>query len=172
MGSCYESYVIFHILWNFPPLALRLIEHSPAYTLPDDLSTFTTIYTKLLPSSPSLRHIPIRFYLPSTDAQRTDSPKPPSSPDPSAPSPKPASGHIKVIQSLVEPWLPTSREPQTLGNALHSVLPSLFPSRRTPILARPVLHGAVVPMSAPVEHLMRGAVYADGWISCGVEMIG
>ena len=135
----------------------------------DDLSTFTVINNKLLPPSASLRHVPIRFYLPSADAQRTDSPNPSSSPDPS--SPKPATGHMKIIQSLVPPLLPNSHELQTFGTALHAVLPALFPSRRTPILARPVLHGAVVPMSAPVEHLMRGAAYADGWINCGVEMM-
>jgi autophagy-related protein 5 len=59
-----------------------------------------------------------------------------------------------------------------MGTALHVLLPTLFPSRRTPILAKAVLHGAVVPMSAPVEDLMRTAAYLDGWIHLGVVMMG
>jgi autophagy-related protein 5 len=56
--------------------------------------------------------------------------------------------------------------------ALHGILPSLFPSRRTFILAKPVLHGAVVPMAAPIEELVRGAAYLDGWLHLAIEMIG
>ncbi len=63
-------------------------------------------------------------------------------------------------------------ESQTLGSALHQMLPSLFPSRGTAIFARPVLHGAVVPLSAPVEELMRCAAYTDGWIHLSIAMIG
>jgi autophagy-related protein 5 len=63
-------------------------------------------------------------------------------------------------------------EPQTLGKALNTLLPSLFPSRRTVILARPVLHGAVVPLGAPVEEVMRAAAYADGWVHLGIMMMG
>ena len=77
------------------------------------------------------------------------------------------------MQSLVPPFVPgSSREPQTLGMALHAALPALFPSRRTPVLARPVLHGVVVPMAANLDQLMRAMAYADGWLSFGVEMIG
>ena len=59
-----------------------------------------------------------------------------------------------------------------MGAALHNLLPSLFPSRRTPILAKAVLHGAVIPMGASVEELMRGAAYLDGWLHIGVMMMG
>ena len=59
-----------------------------------------------------------------------------------------------------------------MGTILHSLLPTLFPSRRTPILAKAVLHGVVVPMGAPVEDLMRTAAYLDGWLHIGVVMIG
>lgn len=76
------------------------------------------------------------------------------------------------MQSLITPTVPGSREPQTLGAALHTLLPTLFPSRRTPILAKAVLHGAVVPMGALVEELMRGAAYLDGWVHVGVMMMG
>ena len=59
-----------------------------------------------------------------------------------------------------------------MGTALHHLLPSLFPSRETAIFARPVLHGAVVPLNAPVEELMRYATYADGWIHLSIVMTG
>lgn len=76
------------------------------------------------------------------------------------------------MQSLVTPTVSGTREPQTLGSALYLLLPALFPSRRTPILAKAVLHGAVVPMGAPVEELLRGAAYLDGWLHLGVVMMG
>ena len=65
-----------------------------------------------------------------------------------------------------------TREPQTLGSALHLLLPSLFPSRRTPILAKPVLHGADVPMGDRMKELLRDAAYLDGWLHLGVMMMG
>lgn len=54
--------------------------------------------------------------------------------------------------------------PQTLGAALRTLLPRLFPSSRDPVLANVVLHGAHVPFAAPLEELMRDAAYPDGWI--------
>lgn len=77
------------------------------------------------------------------------------------------------MQTLVSPLRAegNSREVQTLGGALNAVLPSLFPSRRDVILAEPVLHGAVVPMRAPVEEVMREAAYADGWVHLCVVMV-
>ena len=102
-----------------------------------------------------LRHNPLKIYLPSSPT-----------------SSEPSSGHLRVVQSLVPPFLPNTRESQTLGSTLHSLLPTLFPSRRTPILARPVLHGTVVPMNASVEELMRTVAYLDGWLHLGLVMIG
>jgi autophagy-related protein 5 len=55
--------------------------------------------------------------------------------------------------------------------ALNQVLPSVFPSRRNPVLATVVLHGAVVPMSAPVEELVRAAGFADGFLHIVVVML-
>lgn len=122
----------------------------------DDFEAFNPICQKLLYAQGApLRHVPMRIYLPQSPSADESS-----------------SGHLKVIQSLVTPTPPHSREPQTLGMALHTLLPSLFPSRRTPILAKPVLHGAVVPMSAPVEELLRGVAYLDGWLHLGVVMMG
>ncbi|MCJ1253077.1 autophagy protein 5 [Lignoscripta atroalba] len=121
-----------------------------------DFATYNPIAQKLLHAQGApLRHLPLRIYLPSSPSVT-----------------EPASGHLKVVQSLITPSLPNSREQQTLGMVLHSLLPSLFPSRRTPILAKPMLHGAVVPMGASVEELVRGVSYLDGWIHLGVMMIG
>lgn len=122
----------------------------------DNLTMFNPISRKLLyAQGAALRHIPLKIYLPSSPTAS-----------------EPTSGHLRVVQSLITPSLPNSREPQTLGAALHALLPTLFPSRRTPILAKAVLHGAVVPMGALVEDLMRAAAYLDGWIHLGVVMIG
>ena len=121
-----------------------------------DFETFHSISRRLLHAQGvPLRHIPLKIYLP-------------SSPTASQPN----SGHLRVVQSLVTPSSPGSREAQTLGTALHALLPTLFPSRRTPILAKAVLHGAVVPMSALTEDMMRSASYLDGWVHIGVVMIG
>ncbi|KAI9829489.1 MAG: hypothetical protein M1819_006309 [Sarea resinae] len=92
-----------------------------------------------------------------TAAAAIGGPKPTSSS--SSPDPSSTSSHHQ------------QQTPQTLGTTLHALLPSLFPSRRTPILARAVLHGAVVPLAAPVEELMRTAAYADGWLHLGVVMM-
>ena len=122
----------------------------------DSLSTFNPILQKLLYAQGApLRHIPMKIYLPSSPTAS-----------------EPTSGHLRVVQPLITPTISGSREPQTLGEALHTILPTLFPSRRTPILAKAVLHGAVVPMRAKVEELMKGAAYLDGWVHIGVMMIG
>ncbi|KAL9127329.1 MAG: hypothetical protein Q9217_003768, partial [Psora testacea] len=122
----------------------------------DDFNTFSPISKRLVYAQGApLRHIPLKIYLPSSPTAS-----------------EPASGHLRIVQSLVTPGLPGSREAQTIGTTLHSLLPTLFPSRRTPILAKAVLHGAVVPMKASVEELMRAAAYLDGWLHIGVVMIG
>lgn len=122
----------------------------------EDFASFNPIYQRLLNAQGApLRHIPLRIYLPAS---------------PSAS--QPASGHLKVVQSLVTSLQANSREPQTVGTALHMLLPSLFPSRRTPVLAKAVLHGAVLPMAAVVEELLREAAYLDGWLHVGIMMIG
>jgi len=130
----------------------------------DDLPLFNTINIKLLnPPGLSLRHVPIKIYLP-TSAARTGASE---TIDEEA---KPA-GHIRVVQSLVPLLLP-SRQPQTLGTALNSILPTIFPSRRNPLLAQPVLHGAAVPMSAVLGELGRAAGYMDGFLHVVVVMLG
>ncbi|XHG06473.1 autophagy protein 5 [Aspergillus wentii] len=133
-----------------------------------DLPSFQRISNILLPPpSQPFRNVPIRLFLP-------------LSPDSDSPS-------LKVVQSPLPPSIPTSTinasqaaisrgspstQSQTIGTALHTLLPNLFPSRRTPVLAKPVLHGAVVPMSAPIEEVVRSSAYGDGWAYIVVRMMG
>lgn len=58
-----------------------------------------------------------------------------------------------------------------MGVALKSILPSLFPSSRDPVLADVILHGASVPFKAPLEELMREAAYPDGWLCLIVVLL-
>ncbi|ELR05857.1 hypothetical protein GMDG_07630 [Pseudogymnoascus destructans 20631-21] len=99
----------------------------------------------LNPASP-LRHIPLRIYIPHPDIDANNT------------------GSFRVIQGLVTPRLPNN-DYQTLGHALHTLIPSLFPSRRDPILAAAILHGARVPLHATLDDLMRECAYADGWVA-------
>lgn len=131
-----------------------------------DLPTFHKIHSSLMPSPGQMRHIPLRLYLPSAPEQDLNK------------------AQIKVLQSHIPPNLAAGNQsaspaalrgastgqPQTLGTALHQLIPSLFPSRRTPILASPLLHGAPVPMGAHLEELVRWACYADGWLSVVIAM--
>lgn len=108
-----------------------------------------------------LRHVPIKIYLPTS-----------ASPDATeAISEEPRAGQLRVVQSLVPLALP-SKHPQTLGTALNAVLPTIFPSRRNPIYARPVLHGVAVPLSARMDELGRAAAYTDGFLHVAVVMHG
>lgn len=62
-------------------------------------------------------------------------------------------------------------QPQTIGTALNQILPTLFPSRRSPLLAQAVLHGAVLPLSVSVEDLLRTTAHLDGWLHIAVVMM-
>lgn len=147
-----------------PPHAFTNQYSKVHYPCSDNLTQFASIYNRLVPATSTLRHIPLRIYLPASDIGA------PSSPDPASLS-SIRSGHLRVVQALVQPFVPGTREQQTLGNALNVMIPALFPSRRRMVLARPVLHGAVLPLEAVLDDLMRGAVYADGWLSLGIDMI-
>ncbi|KAK7941224.1 uncharacterized protein PG986_013611, partial [Apiospora aurea] len=147
----------------------------------NDYTAFNKVNTRLLNTSRDLKNVPIRLYIP-------------QSPDNSVAENSNGAGSFKVVQSLVSPRanerkltpssfngvspsLPTlyrllTRDigaPQTLGVALRSLLPKLFPSSRDPVLANVILHGAHVPFTAPLEELMREAAYPDGWL-CFVVM--
>ncbi|OTB00678.1 hypothetical protein M426DRAFT_324140 [Hypoxylon sp. CI-4A] len=119
----------------------------------NDYIAFNKINSRLLNTSRELRNVPIRVYIP----QSTD--------DPAGNS---QAGSFKVVQSLVQPRV-SERTPQTLGSALRTLLPRLFPSSRDPVLADVLLHGASVPFRAPLEDLMREAAYPDGWICLVVK---
>jgi autophagy-related protein 5 len=76
------------------------------------------------------------------------------------------------VQTLVPPFTDREgKERQTLGSALHKALPSLFTSTRDIFVAEPILHGAPLPLRAPLEELMKEATYADGWLHLTVNMI-
>lgn len=133
-----------------------------------NLSEFRRVNDKLLnpASGVPLRRIPIRVFLPTATPPAEET----LAEDAPAVTSTAQRGTLKVIQAPVTPKLQKG-EPQTLGMALNAMLPSVFPSRRSYIHALPVLHGAVVPMSADLEDLMRGAAYADGWINLSVRMV-
>lgn len=134
-------------------------------TSQDDITSYRRIINLLLPSiTQPFRQIPLRIFLP----------LPPDSDRPA----------LKVVQSPVPPSIPITQsstpggvssgrmQPQTVGSALHTLLPHLFPSRRIPVLAKPVLHGVVLPMSAPLEEVARSAAYGDGWVAIVICMVG
>ncbi|KAI1389618.1 autophagy protein Apg5-domain-containing protein [Hypoxylon trugodes] len=118
----------------------------------NDYQSFARVNSRLLNTSRELRNVPFRIYIP----QSPDDPTASAGPDGQA-------GSFKVVQSLVQPRV-NERTPQTLGTALRTLLPRLFPSSRDPVLADAILHGARVPFAAPLEELMREAAYPDGWL--------
>ncbi|CAK4029474.1 Autophagy 5 [Lecanosticta acicola] len=127
-----------------------------------NLVLFNTVNTKLLnPPGMELRHVPIKIYLPTSAGQWATDTIPEEA----------QTGHMRVVQSLVPLLLP-SGQPQTTGTALNSVLPTIFPSRRSPIYARPVLHGAAVPLSTRLDDLSKAASYTDGFLHFAVVMHG
>jgi autophagy-related protein 5 len=125
-----------------------------------NLALFNTINQKFLkpPAGQELRHVPLKIYLPSAAVTNGE------------PGEEPPLGTLKVVQSLVAPMV--GREPQTIGGVLHELIPTVFPSRRTYIFAHAVLHGAVLPLAASVEDLMRSVAYTDGFLHISLGMIG
>ncbi|KAI0896546.1 autophagy protein Apg5-domain-containing protein [Annulohypoxylon nitens] len=119
----------------------------------NDYASFAKVNSRLLNTSRELRNVPIRVYIP----QSSD-----------GPASGEQAGSFKVVQSLVQPRV-SERSPQTLGAALRTLLPRLFPSSRDPVLANVILHGASVPFRAPLEELMREAAYPDGWLCLVVK---
>ena len=137
----------------------------------DDLTLFNKINSKLLnPPGMELRNVPIRVYLPTSNPAGGASTTTVPEEDAQLESGR-TSGHIRVVQSLVAIQQP-SRQPQTVGTALNTMLPSIFPSKRSVILAQPVLHGAVLLMNAPVGELDKAVAYADGFLHIAVIMLG
>ncbi|KAK1750567.1 autophagy protein Apg5-domain-containing protein [Echria macrotheca] len=116
-----------------------------------DYAVFAKVQTQLLNPPTPFKNVPIRIYMPSSPETTSNA------------QTSQTAGSFKVVQRLVPPRLP-NRTHQTLGTALKSLLPSLFPSSRDPVLATVLLHGAPVPFRAPIEELMREAAYPDGWL--------
>lgn len=136
------------------------------------MDLFNAVNNKLLnPPGVTIRHVPIKIYLPTSASQGTSQtiPEDPSEDEASAATGR--AGHIRVVQSLIPLLQASNKQPQTLGTALNSVLSGIFPSRRTPLLAQPVLHGAVVPMSANLEELGRVASFGDGFLHLAIVML-
>ncbi|PVI01338.1 APG5-domain-containing protein [Periconia macrospinosa] len=128
-----------------------------------DFNLFNPINQKLLnPQGVNLRHMPVKLYLPHAASSGLDTVN--ESGQESTP------GSLRVVQSLITPAL-SSRQPQTIGTALNQIIPSLFPSRRSSLLAHAVLHGAVLPLSANVEELIRATAYLDGWLHIAIIMM-
>ncbi|KAK7542275.1 autophagy protein 5 [Phyllosticta citribraziliensis] len=146
-----------------------------------DLPLYNSVHARLVtpPAGGRLRHVPLKLYLPSTSGgaggsgasspprtqQHQQSQRAPASKKDDDEAAKLPPGALRTIQAPIQPN-------QTLGTALNTALPSLFPSRRSPLLAQPVLHGAVVPLAAPVDELGRAASYADGFLHLVVWMMG
>ncbi|KAF3171897.1 autophagy protein 5, variant 3 [Orbilia oligospora] len=112
-----------------------------------DYDRFWGVNDKLLNHSGiTVKNIPIRIYNPETG---------------------------QVIQGSVPTRQPgTIRgDAQTLGTALNSLVPIIFPSKRSVVLARPVMHGIILPLSAPLLELMREAMYPDGFLHITLAMM-
>ncbi|KAK6841348.1 hypothetical protein PG990_006644 [Apiospora arundinis] len=120
----------------------------------NDYTAFNKVNKELMKISRSLKSVPIRLYIPQS----------PGGSSSMAESNSNGAGSFKVVQSIVPPRANERGAPQTLGAALRSLLPGLFPSSRDPVLANVILHGAHVPFAAPLEELMREAAYPDGWL--------
>lgn len=136
------------------------------------MELFNSVNNKLLnPPGIQIRHVPVKIYLPTTASQGASQTIPEAASEDDDAAAGKAAGHIRVVQSLI-PLQSPSKQPQTLGTALNGILKDIFPSRRAPLLAQPVLHGAVVPMSSNMEELGRVAGFGDGFLHVAVVMMG
>lgn len=136
-----------------------------------DLGLYNSVNNKLLnPPGLSIRHIPIKVYLPTSPAPAGLTTLAEGDEEAAIETAQ-TGGSMRVVQGLVAP-VSSSRQAVTLGAALNEMLPTIFPSRRNPVLASPVSHGALVPMSAPIEELGRAAAYTDGFLHIAVVMLG
>jgi autophagy-related protein 5 len=82
-------------------------------------------------------------------------------------------GGNRVVHVVVTPnrGSEESQQPTTLGMALSDQFPELFPSKRTCILARPVLHGVVPSLTVPLRELLQEAMFLDGFLHVGIVMM-
>jgi autophagy-related protein 5 len=160
----------------------------------DDFASFSRVNSLLLNTPSPLRNVPVRIYIPSSPSDMTDTTPgslkvvqtliPPRLPNRKCPPPSspscPPSLPICTLQTTLlcstpvlsdAAWRHWKGTLQTLGGALKSILPPLFPSSRDPVLANVILHGGPVPFRAPLEELMREAAYPDGWLCLVVVLL-
>lgn len=156
----------------------------------DDYAAFNKINSLLLNTPTPLKNVPIRVYIPSSPKDSSDAAPasfkviqrlvPPRLPNSKLLCPfafwqRPEGWYLSIREfddkSFLTPGNKTQGAPQTLGAALKSILPSLFPSSRDPVLANVLLHGGPVPFRAPLEELMREAAYPDGWLCFCVVLL-
>ncbi len=109
-----------------------------------DVQKFWSIMPKITSkSSKKLKDIPLRLYLPVSD---------------------------KVIDVPIEAYQPDG-DPTKLGDALHKVVPDLFPSTKNNIIAKPVLHGITLPLNIPLTELFYECIYVDGFLHVSIVLI-
>ncbi|KAH0498190.1 hypothetical protein TgHK011_005458 [Trichoderma gracile] len=138
----------------------------------NDYAAFSKIHTRLLNAPATLKHAPIRIYIPSSPIDAGGGGGGGDGAAAAALSSAPAAGEagsFRVVQSLV-PVVTPDRKPKLLGQALKDLMPTLFPSSRDPVLANVVLHGVPAPFNAPLGEMMREAAYPDGWL-CFVVVV-
>ena len=123
-----------------------------------DQGRLDAIHHKLLKSldGAQIRHIPMKVYLPSKGVTPNIIGR--------------GHGTVRTVQGLVSPTA-SSREPQTIGTALHDLLPTVFPSRQSYIHAQATLHGATVPPAAPMLELLQNAAFPDGFLHVVIVMV-
>ncbi|KYK60337.1 ATG5 protein [Drechmeria coniospora] len=131
----------------------------------NDYTSFSKVQSRLLNAPTALKHVPIRVFVPSKPPDPADAEADvEAGADASAGDRRVAvAGSFAVVQSLA-PAMTPDRRPKLLGQALKDAMPRLFPSSRDPVLANVLLHGAPVPLVAPLAELMKEAAYPDGWL--------
>ncbi|TQW00720.1 hypothetical protein V2A60_001770 [Cordyceps javanica] len=138
----------------------------------NDYVAFSRINSRLLNAPTTLKHVPIRIYLPLAPSSSASGEGELTALDQHQHQDTDGSsaGTFKIIQSLIQP-VGMDRKPKLLGHALKDTMPKLFPSSRDPVMANVLLHGVAVPFNAPLVDLMREAAYPDGWLSFVVGVL-
>ena len=126
----------------------------------DNYKTFWPIFDRILHPKSSLKHIPIKLYLQGKTKITV---------------------HQALVSPMINPEAQTRRDkddtvqeasiPQTIGTALNSHLRGLFPSRRTCVVAKPVLHGRAMKMSDPLVEVFYTSMYPDGFLHISIIMM-
>ncbi|KAF9730764.1 hypothetical protein PMIN06_007132 [Paraphaeosphaeria minitans] len=139
-----------------------------------DFKRFTRVNNKFLnPQGATLRHVPMRLYLPHAASPQAGHlvSSSPHVQEVGTYEKGVITGSVRVVQGLV-PLSSSSRQRQTVGTALHTLLPNLFRNTRGPcLIAAPVLHGAILPLDAGLEELIRTTTYVDGWLHIAFVML-